>query len=425
MSRTGAKWGGFTLVIGLIAVFAYGINSLIVPGSHSKPAKLPPTTEADMKAVADSNNRFALDLYGKLKEGGDNLFYSPYSISTALAMTYAGARGRTAEQMAGTLHLELPADRLHPACAGLIASLNEAGDKGGFQLHVANRLWGQKGETFLPEFITLTDRLYRAPLSELDFARDPDAARTTINGWVEQQTERKIKDLIQKSDLTPATLLVLTNAIYMKADWVVKFEKQATADAPFFAPGGREIKVPTMHRTDRYGYGESGNLQLLEMPYKGERLAMVVVLPREKDGLADLEKGLTREKLGGWLESLKSQRVKLSLPKFKATRRFRLADALVSLGMSDAFRPGVADFSGMNGKHDLFISSVIHMAFVSVDEEGTEAAAATAVGMAMAAAPIPEEIPEFRADHPFVFLIRDRQTGAILFMGRVTDPKSE
>ncbi|MGQ9651696.1 MAG: serpin family protein, partial [Phycisphaerae bacterium] len=345
-------------------------------------------------------------------------------ISTALAMTYAGARGTTAEEMAKTLHFDLPAERLHPAYAEMIRDLNEAGKKGDFQLSVANRLWGQKGEGFLMEFLDLTERLYGAGFSELDFASDTDGARKTINDWVEKQTADKIKELIKQGLLNPATRLVLTNAIYMKAEWLTKFKKEDTDPAPFFAAGGKEIQVPTMHRTAVFGYAQAEDLQTLELAYKGDRLSMVILLPRQKDGLPGVEKGLT-ENLGKWLAQLRAQRVRVALPKFKATQEFSLGQTLQSLGIVKAFDGGQADFSGMNGKRNLFVSAVVHKAFVAVDEEGTEAAAATAVVMELSAMPIPDQVSEFRADHPFVFLIRDRLSGAILFMGRVTEPKME
>lgn len=396
-----------------------------VAGQEARPEVARPAPAPDVKAVADGNNRFALDLYGKLKKGDENLFYSPYSISTALAMTYAGARGQTAEQMAKVLHFDLPPDRLHAACGGLIEDLNEAGKKGDFQLSVANRLWGQKGEGFLTEFLGLTERYYHAGLSEVDFAGDTEGARKTINDWVEKQTADRIKELIASPNLLAGARLVLTNAIFMKTDWLSKFEKHETRNEPFFASGNKELKVPTMHQTGEFGYAEAEDLQSLELPYKGGRLSMVILLPREKQGVASLEQRLNPDTLNRWLTQSSDRKVEVSLPKFRATQAFGLRGTLTSLGMVDAFRGGSSDFSGISGGRALYISEVIHKTFVNVDEAGTEAAAATAVVMPGAAPVRPEEIPEFRADHPFVFLIRDRQTGAILFMGRVTEPKAE
>lgn len=408
----------FAATMAVLAVLSVFVAANVARAESAQPA---PAT--DVKAVAESNNRFALDLYGKLKKEEGNLFYSPYSVSTALAMTYAGARGDTAEEMAKTLHFDLPPDRLHPAYAEMIRDLNEAGKKGDFQLSVANRLWGQKGEAFLKEFLDLTERTYRAGLSQVDFVGDTEGARKTINDWVEKQTAEKIKELIKKDVIGRDTVLVLTNAIYMKADWLDKFQKHETRDEPFFAAGNKELKVPTMHQTARFGHADGDDLQALELVYKGGRLSMVILLPRQKDGLAGVEKGLP-ENLTKWLAQLKTQRVRVALPKFKATKEFSLGQTLQSLGMVKAFDGGQADFSGMNGKRNLFTSAVVHKAFVAVDEEGTEAAAATGTVMNLTAAPIAEQIIEFRADHPFVFLIRDRQTGAILFMGRVTEPKA-
>jgi serine protease inhibitor len=407
----------FSVVIVAVAAILIILSPKIARSEAARPLPSPPP---DVKAVADANNRFALDLYARLKKGDENLFYSPYSISTALAMTYAGARGTTAEEMAKVLHFNLPVDRLHPACGGLVESLNEAGKKGDFQLSVANRLWGQKGEGFLKEFLGLTERYYHAGLSEVDFAGDTESVRKTINDWVEKQTAEKIKDLIKEGVLGRDTALVLTNAIYMKADWLSQFDKKLTKDELFFAPGHREIKAPTMHQKEEFGYVDAEGIQVLELLYKGDRLSMVVLLPRDKDGLAKLEARLSIDNLGQWLAQLSRQKVMVSLPKFKATRDYRLSEPLMSLGMNSAF--GIADFSGMNGRRNLFISEVIHKAFVDVDEQGTEAAAATAV---VISGGIARPTPEFRADHPFVFLIRDRQTGAILFMGRVTEPRSE
>jgi len=373
----------------------------------------------DAQCTADAGGRFAIDLYGKLAKGDENLFYSPYSISTALAMTYAGARTTTAEEMAKTLRFDLPPGRLHPAYAEMIRDLNEAGKKGDFQLSVANRLWGQKGEGFLKEFLDLTERNYGAGLSEVDFVGDAEGARKTINTWVEKQTAEKIKELLRKGVFDRKMVLVLTNAVYMKADWLTKFQKQRTRDEPFYAAGKKWVQVSTMHGKGMYNYAEADDLQLLELVYRGNRLSMVVLLPRPKDGLADLERKLTFGKVNKWLSFIRMREVGVALPRFQATMECSLKEVLQSLGMAKAFIPGDADFSGMNGRKSLYISAVVHKAFVDVDEAGTEAATTTAAEMALA------EIPEFRADHPFVFLIRDRVSGAILFMGRVTEPKTE
>ena len=378
----------------------------------------------DAAQVAEGCNRFAFDLYGRLKGGEGNLFLSPYSISTALAMTYAGARGETAEQMAEVLRLPASGEAVHGAYGALQSDLNAAGEGGAFELVVANRLWGQKGYAFLPDFLALLEARYGAGLEQLDFARATEAARKTINSWIEKQTRDKIKELLKPGVLDAMTRLVLTNAIYFKGKWAEEFDKKLTRDEDFFPAPEKKVTAPLMHRTAKFGYFEGDGLQALELPYQGDRLAMVVLLPKRnvppgaKDGLAALEASLSAEKVADWLGKLHRREVRVALPRFKTTAEFSLRDTLVAMGMTDAF--GRADFSGMTGTRDLFISAVIHKAFVDVNEEGTEAAAATAVVIRpLNGGGSP---PAFRADHPFLFLIRDTKTGAILFLGRILDP---
>jgi len=391
--------------------------------------------------VAKGNNEFAVDLYGQLKDKSGNLFFSPYSISTALHMTYAGARGNTKTQMAETLKAPLlnemlqdqltpierfsliRQDQLNVAYGAFIRQLNEQGEKGDYKLEVANALWGQQGYGFLEEFLHQVREYYGADLHEVDFQETAarEKVRETINKWVELQTNEKIKDLIKPGMLGAMTRLVLTNAIYFKGDWALQFDKKNTRDLPFYVDADNKIEAPTMYLKDRFMYGEADDMQVLEMPYKGNDLSMVVLLPKKKDGLAALEKNLNMKNLAGWLAKLRKREVKVFLPKFKQTCEFGLGEVLGKMGMKDAFSPGRADFSGMNGKKDLFISAVLHKAFVEVNEEGTEAAAATGVIVGVTSIPMPP--PEFRADHPFVFMIRDVKTGAILFIGRVVEPK--
>jgi serpin B len=376
-----------------------------------------------MSAVVDGNNRFATGLYARLKDKtSGNLFFSPYSISTALAMTYAGAAGETQKQMAEVLHITVPESELHQAMARLRENLL-ADKKKGYQLRVANRLWGQKGYEFLPEFLQTTRKDYGAELGVLDFAQATETARREINGWVEKQTEHKIKDLLPPGTLDAMTRLVLTNAIYFKGNWQEQFEKDATEDAPFHVSADKDVVVPMMHQTERFGYRAADALQVLEMPYAKGELSMIVLLPKETEGLPRLEKKLTQANLQEWTQGLRRQKVIVYLPRFKMTSQFGLTDTLQAMGMRLAFEPGKADFSGMSRSEELFISAVIHKAFVDVNEEGTEAAAATGVAIAATAAPLQEEPPVFRADRPFVFLIRDNRTGSIVFMGRVTNPK--
>jgi serpin B len=374
--------------------------------------------------VARATNAFAVDLYAKLADRDGNLFFSPYSISTALAMTYAGARGETERQMAEVLHFAMGQEELHPALSGFVDDLNARAEKAGVEFSVANALWGQKGYAFRDEFLDLVRANYGAGLREVDFAGATEAARHAINDWTERETRGRIADLIGPGILDELTRLVLTNAIYFKGAWAVPFRKRATRDAPFTLLGGEKAQVRMMHGTASFLYGEARGLQMLELAYVGGERSMVVLLPRKLDGLPGLEESLTREKLAKWLGIPRRRKVRVFLPRFKTACRFRLDETLKSMGMTDAFVYRVADFSGMTDKEALFVQAVLHKAFADVNEEGTEAAAATAVAVApykLTKPPPPP--PVFRADHPFLFLIRDRRTGAILFMGRVTNPK--
>jgi len=394
--------------------------ALVVCLAHPSPAVEPDDAAGAREAVARGNNGFALDLYARLRGEPGNLFFSPFSIRTALAMTWAGARGNTAEQMKATLRFPDDQAALHAAVGALQRELNQPPEKDAWELSVANALWGQEGFRFLDDFLGLLKRNYGAGLRQVDFARATEKARETINRWVEKETRDKIKDLIKPGVLAADTRLVLTNAIYFKGTWQHVFKEKRTKNQPFTLQNGNEAPVPMMTQTERFGYFESPALQALEMAYKGNRLSMIVLLPRKKDELPALEKTLDAKSLRGWIAGLRSRQVEVSLPKFTTTSAFGLADTLKAMGMTDAFG-GKADFSGMTGKRDLFISAVIHKAFVDVNEKGTEAAAATGVVMALTA--MPERPVIFRADHPFLFLIRDRRSGSILFMGRIMDPR--
>jgi serpin B len=385
-------------------------------------AKKPGEAEADRAALVKGNSAFAWDLYARLRAKEGNVVYSPYSISTALAMTYAGARGKTAQEMAKVLHFTLPEGRLHRAGGALTRDLSR-GDKRGYQLHVANALWGQKGYPFRKDFLRLTRTNYGAGLSEVDFVRAREEARKTINAWVEKQTRDKIKELLKKGHLTPDTRLVLTNAIYFKGLWQEKFDKKATRDVPFSLTARTRVKVPTMHKVAKFRHADGGSFQMLELPFAGKDVSMLVLLPKKVDGLGALEKSLTAEKLAGWQKDLRHAEVKVFLPKFKVTRAFGLGGTLTAMGMGLPFTPR-ADFSGMTeGRERLWISQVVHKAFVDVNEEGAEAAGATAVIMEGVSAIMPREPVMFRADHPFAFVVRDNRSGSVLFAGRVTDPR--
>jgi serpin B len=379
---------------------------------------------ADVRAVVEGNNRFALDLYGRLRSGQPgNLFFSPGSLSTAVAMTYAGARGQTAEQMAQVLHFRLPQEKLHPAFTALQETWDADGEKTGYRLSVANRLWGQEGFDFRPAFLATTRESYGAELAQVDFARQAEPARLRINSWVEERTQGKIRDLIPPGVLDAMTRLVLTNAIYFKGDWTDPFEKNATKEAPFHISAHRQVDVPLMSQQDDFRYWAGDGVKVLELPYGKGDLAMLALLPDKIEGLPALEAGLTTESLSRWLSGLRKQKVQVSLPRFTLTSQFQLADVLGAMGMIRAFRPGEADFSGMSSQEELFLSAVVHKAFVDVNEEGTEAAAATGIAVGTTSFVVPQEPVVFRADHPFVFLIRDNRTGSLLFLGRLANPQ--
>ncbi len=372
------------------------------------------------EAVVEANNGFAIDLYGQLKEEQGNLFCSPHSISSALAMTWAGARGRTAEQMRRVLRLPEDGDRVHEAYRRLLDRLNAATQAEGCRLEVANALWGQEGYDFLPRYLQLVEARYRAGLEQVDFRGATEKARARINRWVEEQTHGKIEDLIPPGALNLMTRLVLTNAIYFKGLWLLPFDPEQTAEQDFWVSAEEKKPVPMMHGKKQFACAETNGCQVLELPYEGGELSMVVLVPRRRDGLAALEKELTAEKLNAWLSKLRRREVDLYLPRFKVTSKFSMRPVLESLGMTDAFSPTAADLSGMNGRRDLFVTAVLHKAYVDVNEEGTEAAAATGVVVGITAAPLEPVV--FRADHPFLFLIRHGPSGAILFMGRVSQP---
>jgi serpin B len=373
--------------------------------------------KADRDATVRGDTDFALDLYGQLKSQDGNLFFSPNSISTALAMTYAGAKDKTAKEMASVLHFTLPNDRLNAAYAARLHDLNATHK--GYELSAANALWGQKGFSWRKEFLDLNQKYYDAGLNEVDFSQS-EQARQTINGWVEKQTHDKIKDLIQPGVLDSLTRMVLTNAIYFKGKWALQFDPKMTLDGDFWTSATDKVKTPLMTERGDFNYVENDTLQAVELPYTGKGVSMIVLLPRKRDGLGELEKQLTAKNLSDWTGALRPEKeLNVTLPKFKMTLQFELTKELEALGMKDAFSTE-ADLSGMGGEPGyLYLSHVIHKAFVDVNEEGTEAAAATGVVVRTLALKV---TPVFRADHPFVFVIRDNKSGAILFMGRLLKP---
>ncbi len=383
----------------------------------------PSVTVADSQALVSGNQQFAFDLYQTLlASNSGNIFYSPHSISEALAMTWAGAKTTTETDMAQTLHFTLPQDRFHPAFDRLDLDLAtraqnaaDQSDMKGFKLNIVNAIWGQKNYTFLPAFLDVLKQNYGAGLRILDFIKEPEESRTTINDWVADQTNQKIKDLIPEGVIDDATRMVLTNAIYFNAAWKYKFEKTATVNSTFNNLTGNPSTVPMMHLLEPFKYGESSNYQAIEMLYDGDQIAMDIIMPKIGT-LANFEKNLTADQVNTIINGMSSKAVELNMPKFNIESEFSLKSMLSQLGMVDAFTAD-ADFSGMTGLSDLYIQDVLHKSFVNVDENGTEAAAATGVVVGVTSVLVPQA--NMTIDHPFVFLIRDIPTGEILFVGRV------
>ena len=379
------------------------------------------TEGTEMKPLVEGNTAFALQLYGTLRPVEGNLALSPYSLSSALAMTYAGARGETARQMERTLHFDQSTTGLHELFARLDAALKAA--QGSNELSIANSLWPQEKYPFRQEFLNLLGKDYGATVTPLNYQRQAEPARVMINQWVEDKTRHKITEIIGPRGLDESTRMVLVNAIYFNGTWATPFPESATQPDKFYARPDASITVPFMHMRGQFSYTENDQLQLVALPYAGRKLEMLILLPRSRDGIGPLETSLTPASLSAWISEMRNQQVDLALPKFKLSSGFKLAHALAALGMKDAFDPDRADFSGMDGHpHWLFISDVLHKACIDVNEKGTEAAAATAVVMTLGAARPVEPPREFRADHPFLFLIRDSTTGSMLFMGRVAKP---
>ena len=373
-----------------------------------------------IKNIARDNTLFALDLYNQLKMTDGNLFFSPFSIFTALAMTWAGARENTAVQMAETLHFTEKPAQFHRAIGDLISQLNGVQKETDVELSIANAIWAQKGYQFLDEFFRIVQQSYQADLKQIDFSSAAESARQAINAWVEQQTNEKIKDLLPPKVLNALTRLVLVNAIYFKGFWDNQFKSRDTREMEFWLLTEVAVKVPMMHQEHQFGYWENDWLQIMEMPYKEESLSLIVLLPKEKTGITDLEQKLNFENMMAWQSRLRKRKVIVFFPKFKIESQFSLAQTLALMGMPDAFDPELADFSAMVGQKELYISAVIHKAFLEVNEEGSEAAAATGVVVGVTSiAPSP---PIFKADHPFVFFIRDNKSQSILFLGRVLNP---
>ncbi|MFA6282007.1 MAG: serpin family protein [Candidatus Omnitrophota bacterium] len=378
------------------------------------------TFAQEIAPVVEANNKFAFELYSKYKSKDGNVFFSPYSISSALAMTYEGARGKTAEEMLAVFHFPKEATLCREGFLSINNQINKEDKR--YELKVANALWAQKDSRFLEAYFKLIESYYGGGVTNLDFINDTENSRLTINNWVEEKTNKKIKNLIPQGIITTMTRLVLTNAIYFRGKWLMQFDEKNTVEGDFKVTPENSVRVKMMKKTDKeaeFNYGETDKLQILELPYDGQELSMLLLLPKNGD-LKSVEQSLDSQTLTALKNKLQMQWVNVFLPKFKFETKYFMADDLKEMGMPTAFSD-MADFSGMTGNKDLFISQVIHQAFVEVNEEGTEAAAATAVIVEKCSV-LPSRPKIFKADHPFIFIIQETKTGNILFIGRVSDP---
>lgn len=411
-----------------LAIFLAACGSPSVSAAKSDLQRIisPNIPSSDFQVLVDGNNAFALDLYRSLRSQSGNLILSPYSISIALGMTYAGARGETEAQMAKTLHYDLPQGQLHPAFNSLDQALSARGkpkyeNETPLQLNIANSIWAEQTFPFLQEYLDVIALNYGAGIQLADFLNRHEIVRREINKWVSEQTKDKIQDLLQEGTIKPVTKMVLVNAIYFKADWAVKFDPNATSEAPFHLLDGSETQAEMMQEI-MHGilYTKGIGFQAIELPYQGDAATMDILVPDEGN-FSQFETVLDSAMLDEIIAGMQPMSVQLSLPKYNFTTDFKLSDQLKRLGMPDAFDENLADFSGMTGGRDVYIDEVVHKAFVAVDENGTEAAAATAVIIAPTSME-PIESITLIVDRPFIFVIRDKPSGQILFIGRVLDP---
>ena len=408
--------GGLTILFAGVATAAVLFSFLMSQVNHHKQDDTGSTPQG-VQEVANANNKFAFDLYSELKKSeSGNIFYSPYSISAVLAMTYEGAEGKTSDEMKSVFHF--PEDNiLRTNFAAIYNDINEGNNA--YELKTGNALWVQQDYPFLEDYMSRVEKYYGGKAANLDFISETEKSRQTINTFIEEQTNDKIKDLISAGMLNSLTRLVLTNAIYFKGTWEWEFDKSDTREQDFKIAPDNIVKTPMMFMDPdkaEFNYVDLEKLQVLELPYKGEKISMLILLPKEN--LENIE--LSSEKLNEYKSQMEETKLdSIYLPKFEFDTKYLMSETLKGMGMLTAFTWD-ADFSGMTGYKDLFISFVVHQAYVKVDEKGTEAAAATAVGMPMSAAP--RNI--FRADHPFIFIIQEKETGNILFLGRVVNPAS-
>ena len=419
----------------LIGIFILLIISLTTAGAVAflRPYDplTPPKVNDDgftvegIKEVANANNKFAFDFYKQLTKESGNIFFSPYSISSALAMTYEGANGETAQEIKQVLHFP-ETEILRSNSASIYNTINKKEKK--YELRTGNALWAQEDFTFLEEYFTTVENYYGGKAVNLDFVNETELSRNTINTFIEEQTNNRIKKLLPQGSLGADTRLVLTNAIYFKGNWKIEFDKSDTKERDFKTPTGTK-QVPIMFMAPKselkFNYFENQELQMLELPYKDEELSMVILLPKEEQGLSSLEESLTFETFDRWQKGMSYRKIsEIYLPKFEFNYAKELYKDFNAMGMVLAFDLIDADFSKMTDFPDLYISQIYHQAFVKVDEKGTEAAAATAVVMSDRSVSESGSKIIFKADHPFMFLIKENSTGTILFMGRITDPSS-
>lgn len=414
----------FVLLFGLFLISSCNNTSTGSIDNQQKQDFNDESLSTDVNKIINSNNQFALDLYANLKEEEGNIFFSPYSISTALAMTYEGARGQTADEIRSVFYLPSDDNIRRSYFLESYNQLNKENTE--YELKTANALWAQEDYQFLDEYKEVIEEYYGGKTTNVDFVDETEEARNIINNWVEDKTNNKIKDLIPPGVLDRFTRLVLTNAIYFKGAWVNQFDEADTKDEDFAINNGDIVKIPMMRLVDKdveFNYGEDDEIQILELPYEGYELSMIILLPKE-DKLEEIENSIRFGKLSELKGILNKQKVNIYVPKFKFETKYFMKETLSDMGMPTAFSNS-ADFTGMeyDPNADLKIDNVIHQAFVEVNEEGTEAAAATAVIMRMIDSVDSEpRIPTFRADHPFIFIIQENQTDSILFFGRVVDP---
>jgi serpin B len=379
-------------------------------------------TYADQKTnappnIIEWNTRFAFDLYKSQIKDGENTFLSPFSISTAFASLYAGSRGNTAQQFADVFNFPLDQTKLHEAFRGLLSQVNTGLSKGDAVLRSANGLWIQTDYDYRPDFISVTKNSYRTTVEQVDFRGQSTQVLNQINSWVARQTNNKIKKLLNPKSIDALTRLVLANAIYFKGQWVNQFDAKATALADFWITEERSVEVPMMRQRGQFGYAESELAHILVLPYTGEKVSFVVLLPKRRQDLATLEQSLDVESLRKWLQGVRTMDVLVHMPRFRITTKVDLVSALASLGMTDPFSDK-ADFSGIDGTRNLYISNASHQALLEVDEKGSEAAAATGISIGVRSLKL---IPEVRLDRPFLFLLREKTSNTILFLGRLID----